>query len=103
MSSTAMNDLLGNAKMFQEMFVLPMVQAMETKLENMLQPVVDAQATTGKRMDMFEGRLTNQGAAISNLQANQTKAFIGWGVFASAGLGLIAIGWSKVKSWLHLN
>lgn len=95
MSSTAMNDLLGNAKLFQEMFVLPVVSAMETKLENMLNPVVDAQKAVTNKVIGFDGR-------ISKLEANQTKAFIGWGVFASAGLGLVSIGWQRIKSWLRV-
>lgn len=91
-----MTELLSNAKMFQEMFVLPVVQAMETKLENMLTPVVDAQKNVTGRMNYVEGR-------VSSLESNQKKALVGWGVFASAGLGLIVVGWSKVKSLLHLN
>jgi hypothetical protein len=89
-------DVLEDAERFQRLFVTPMVDAVRTEMRSHLAPLMQAQADTDKRLASAEG-------AINELKGKQTKALLGWGVYASAAALAIGSAWGWVKAHLHIG
>lgn len=80
---------------YQRLFVAPLVNAVEAKIEGMLQPMIREQAALRKDVGGLQDR-------TGKLEGSQKKALVGWGVFATA-LSLTGTAlWGKIKSRLHM-
>jgi hypothetical protein len=85
---------LEEAERFQNLFVKPMVEAMEAKIEAQFTPIAASQARVESVVNGFESR-------IHRLEADQRKALWGWGAYCVAASTLLGIGlnWVKQKLW----
>lgn len=91
-----MSDQLEKAEQYQRLFVKPMIDALETKLETMLQPVLDDHKKLRGEVDGLSTR-------TSALEGSQKKALAGWGVFATALAGVMSYAWTWIKGHLRLG
>ena len=82
----AMSEALARGEQFTRIFVAPMIEAMNKRLDDHVAQMKAAIAPVAG----FDGR-------IAKLESNQKKALWGWGVFASAvsGAMIFCYGWIK--------
>lgn len=85
-----------DAERYQRLFVAPMVEAVEKKLEAMLSPVIQASGQLRTDVDAATGR-------IVKLESTNKKALVGWGVFATGVAAAMSYGWNFIKSHFHFS
>lgn len=85
-------DNFHDAEVFQRLFVKPMVDAVCDKVENQLKPVVDG-------MKAQADKDVEQDNRLAKLEGSQSKALLGWGVFATGLSIALSAGWNYVASW----
>lgn len=98
MSSTNLNlpTNMEDAERFQRLFVNPVVQAMETRITILIQPVLDGHKE-------IRQHLNAQDATIASLVRDQKKALLGWSVYATGAAAALAWGWNYIKGHIRLG
>lgn len=84
---------LEDAERFQRLFVTPVVNAMKQEMGAQLQPLVSGLAERREADGLQNGRL-------DRLESKQTKALLGWGIYATGLSIAIAAGWDWIKKKL---
>jgi len=99
-----MPDTLAEAERFKRLFIDPAVNAMSDKMEAHLAPIISGQRKLFAQMSEQQDKDKTQDDRLQALETKQSKALVGWGVFAtgmsivfSASWNWIAkkIGWSE--------
>lgn len=92
-------DSFEDAERFKRLFVDPAVEAMGQHITAQLAPVLSGQRKLFASMTEQKAKDATQDAAIEALRSKQTKALLGWGVYATVAASLIGVGldWAKGK------
>jgi hypothetical protein len=98
MSSTDLQlpTTMEDAERFQRLFVLPLMQAFEARIQDAIQPVLDGHRT-------IQEHLARQDNTIAALIRDQKKALLGWSFYATGAAALLAWGWGFVKSHIRIG
>lgn len=83
-------DNFAEAERYQRLFVAPMIDAMRVEMRNSLSPVVEQQ----KEIKQVQAE---QDLRMKKIEGSQTKALIGYGVFATGLSIALAATWDWIK------
>lgn len=98
MSSTDLQlpTTMEDAERFQRLFVLPLVEKFEGKIQEAVKPVIAGYQD-------IQAHLRQQDTTIAALVRDQKKALLGWSFYATGAAALLAWGWNFVKSHIHVG
>jgi hypothetical protein len=96
MKDLKLPDNFADAKVFQDLFITPLLKTQEESNQRHLDELKKIVAPVVEATQKFEGRL-------SKLEKDQKKALLGWGVYATAiGIGCTAA-WKWISSKIHFT
>lgn len=96
-------DSFEEAERFKRLFVDPAVEAMGQHMEAQLAPVLSGQRKLFAAMAEQSKKDEAQDKRLGELEGRQTKALLGWGVYATAAAALIGVSLDWIKRKLHWN
>lgn len=91
-----MPDTLAEAERFKRLFIDPAVTAMSDKMEAHLAPVVAGQRKLFAQMTEQKTKDETQDNRLQELEKKQSKALIGWGVFATGLSIVLSTSWNWI-------
>ncbi len=90
-----MPDTLEEAERFQRMFVQPVAETIRTEMRTLVTPLVD-------RVTAVENDNKSVKDRLNQLESSQSKALIGWGVFATGLSIVLSASWNWIKERIGL-